>query len=71
MITTEDDCEEAFNQIAISGYTWHGLHVSTILLPGCFWDSASSVVKFNSAMDGVSNQGNTIGGLCRVGGTIL
>jgi hypothetical protein len=35
MITTLEDCEAAFNELALDGYTWQGEYEDSSYIPGC------------------------------------
>jgi hypothetical protein len=70
MITTNEDCEAAFNEIAIEGYTFYSPGISAAdQTPGCSWSSNTSDMTFNSDLNAVNTSNSYIGGLCRVGGS--
>jgi hypothetical protein len=69
MITTLEDCEAAFNELALDGYTWQGEYEDLSYIPGCQWASAASEVIFNPDLTAINTTGELRGGICRVGGT--
>jgi hypothetical protein len=39
MITTLEDCEAAFNELALEGYYFYGEYDGLEVIPGCYWGS--------------------------------
>jgi hypothetical protein len=64
-----EDCQVAFDEISLEGYTWQDAFEDANVIPGCYWDDNSTLITFNSNMDAVNTVGTHIGGLCRYGGS--
>jgi hypothetical protein len=54
MINTLEDCIAAFNELKVSGFTWHKEYSHADQTPGCRWDSYHMNFAFNSNLDAVN-----------------
>jgi hypothetical protein len=55
MIDTLEDCIAAFEELKVSGFTWHKEYAHAHQTPGCRWDSYHMNFAFNSNLAAVNN----------------
>ena len=54
MITYEEDCQAAFEELALDGVSYHGTIENSESIPGCGLKDDGTTIKFNPDFDAVN-----------------